>query len=86
MRLDHKTNNFWQATRLRKVRNEQNVERAQERGIEPITLEEASKATSHLPKIPGKYFYELSHYCVYLTYRQIRLTERFSCPSFQIPW
>ena len=24
--------------------------------IEPITLEEASKATSHLPKIPGKYF------------------------------
>ena len=31
-------------------------------------------------------FYELSHYSVYLTYRQIRLTERFSCPSFQIPW
>ena len=65
MRLDHKTNNFWQATRLRKVRNEQNVERAQERGIEPITLEEASKATSHLPKIPGKYFMDF-HIILYI--------------------
>ena len=62
MRLDHKTNNFWQATRLRKVRNEQNVERAQERGIEPITLEEASKATSHLPKIPGMHLLQLPRY------------------------
>ena len=31
-----------------------NVERALERGITPVTLEEASKVSSHLPRIPGK--------------------------------
>jgi len=54
MRLDHKTNNFWQATRLRRVKDFANVERALERGITPVTLEEASKVSSHLPRIPDE--------------------------------
>ena len=56
MRLDVKTNNFWQATRLRRVMNVQNVERARERGIEPVTLQEASTASPHLPRVPGTRF------------------------------